>query len=220
MSEIKVNNGNIEDALKRFKRQCARNGVLQEVRKREHYEKPSVRRKKKSEAARKRKFNQKIRTESRGQEGVDQEDRCRKGQHVEGHDQRIEHCGAAFHHPYYVDGIGHDGHPGESQSARGVLVSGIAPRQQGHAHQRDEDGDDDPHRAAFAEKERHDDRHHQRIEEIDGRGHSARDIVVGAQQPQRRGGIHHGQQSQHGGVTARNAEVAVRDERHEAHHRR
>ena len=51
MSEIKVNNGNIEDALKRFKRQCARN------RKREHYEKPSVRRKKKSEAARKRKFN-------------------------------------------------------------------------------------------------------------------------------------------------------------------
>ena len=54
MSEIKVNNGNIEDALKRFKRQCARNGVLQEVRKRE---KPSVKRKKKSEAARKRKFN-------------------------------------------------------------------------------------------------------------------------------------------------------------------
>ena len=57
MSEIKVNNGNIEDALKRFKRQCARNGVIQEVRKREHYEKPSVRRKKKSEAARKRKFD-------------------------------------------------------------------------------------------------------------------------------------------------------------------
>ena len=56
MAEVKVNNGNIEDALKRFKRQCARNGVLQEVRKREHYEKPSVKRKKKSEAARKRKF--------------------------------------------------------------------------------------------------------------------------------------------------------------------
>jgi len=56
MSEIKVNNGNIEDALKRFKRQCAKNGVMQEVRKREHYEKPSVKRKKKSEAARKRKF--------------------------------------------------------------------------------------------------------------------------------------------------------------------
>jgi small subunit ribosomal protein S21 len=56
MSEIKVNNGNIEEALKKFKRQCARNGVLQEVRKREHYEKPSVKRKKKSEAARKRKF--------------------------------------------------------------------------------------------------------------------------------------------------------------------
>ena len=56
MSEIKVN-GNIEEALKKFKRQCARNGVLQEVRKRECYEKPSVRRKKKSEAARKRSKN-------------------------------------------------------------------------------------------------------------------------------------------------------------------
>ena len=39
MAEIQVNNGNIEDALKRFKRQCVRNGVLQEVRKREHYDK-------------------------------------------------------------------------------------------------------------------------------------------------------------------------------------
>ena len=56
MSEVKVNKGKIEDALKRLKRQCARNGVLQEVRKRDHYEKPSVIRKKKSEAARKRKF--------------------------------------------------------------------------------------------------------------------------------------------------------------------
>ncbi|MGE5653901.1 MAG: 30S ribosomal protein S21, partial [Bacillota bacterium] len=43
-------------ALRRFKRQCQRAGVLAEVRKREHYEKPSVRKKKKQEAARKRKF--------------------------------------------------------------------------------------------------------------------------------------------------------------------
>ena len=56
MSEIKVNNGNIEDALKRFKRQCARNGVLQEVRKREHYEKPSFKRINKSESTRKNKI--------------------------------------------------------------------------------------------------------------------------------------------------------------------
>ena len=39
-----------------FKRSTARSGVLAEVRKREAYEKPSVKRKKKSEAARKRKF--------------------------------------------------------------------------------------------------------------------------------------------------------------------
>ena len=54
MPEIKVNNGNLEDAIKRFKRQCARNGIIQEIKKRAHYEKPSVKRKKKSEAAKKR----------------------------------------------------------------------------------------------------------------------------------------------------------------------
>lgn len=55
MSEIKIgDNESLESALKRFKRQCARAGVLAEVRKREHYEKPSVKRKKKSEAARKK----------------------------------------------------------------------------------------------------------------------------------------------------------------------
>ena len=57
MSGIRVREDeSIDNVLRRFKRDCARSGVLQEVRKREHYEKPSVRRKKKSEAARKRKF--------------------------------------------------------------------------------------------------------------------------------------------------------------------
>ena len=57
MSEVRVKeNETLESALKRFKRQCAKSGVLAEVRKREHYEKPSVKRKKKAEAARKRKY--------------------------------------------------------------------------------------------------------------------------------------------------------------------
>ena len=57
MSEIRVkDNESLDSALRRFKRSCAKAGVLTEVRKREHYEKPSVKRKKKSEAARKRKF--------------------------------------------------------------------------------------------------------------------------------------------------------------------
>ena len=46
-----------DSALRRFKRNCAKAGIQQEIRKREHYEKPSVKRKKKSEAARKRKYN-------------------------------------------------------------------------------------------------------------------------------------------------------------------
>ena len=43
-----------EGALRRFKKQCEKAGVLSELRKREHYEKPSVKRKKKSIAARKK----------------------------------------------------------------------------------------------------------------------------------------------------------------------
>jgi small subunit ribosomal protein S21 len=56
VTQIKVGkNETLDSAIRRFKRQCAKTGVLAEVRKREHYEKPSVRRKKKSEAARKKK---------------------------------------------------------------------------------------------------------------------------------------------------------------------
>ena len=58
MSNVIVKeNETLDSALRRFKRNCAKAGIQQEIRKREHYEKPSVRRKKKSEAARKRKFN-------------------------------------------------------------------------------------------------------------------------------------------------------------------
>ena len=57
MAEIRLEeNESLDNALRRFKRQCSKAGVLPEIRKREHYEKPSVKRKKKSEAARKRKY--------------------------------------------------------------------------------------------------------------------------------------------------------------------
>ena len=57
MSQVRLKeNESLENALRRFKRATARDGVIQEVRNREHYEKPSVKRKKKSEPARKRKF--------------------------------------------------------------------------------------------------------------------------------------------------------------------
>ena len=48
MSEVRVKeNESLDSALRRFKRSCVKSGVLAEVHKREHYEKPSVRRKKK-----------------------------------------------------------------------------------------------------------------------------------------------------------------------------
>ena len=57
MAEVRVKeNESLDSALRRFKRQVARDGKIEEVKKKEHYEKPSVKRKKKSEAARKRKF--------------------------------------------------------------------------------------------------------------------------------------------------------------------
>ena len=58
VSEIHVGqNESIESALKRFKKQCQRSGVMAEVRKREHFEKPSVRRKLKAIEARKKAKN-------------------------------------------------------------------------------------------------------------------------------------------------------------------
>lgn len=44
---------NLDDALRRFKRQVSRSGTLAEARKREYYVKPGVKKKMKSEAARK-----------------------------------------------------------------------------------------------------------------------------------------------------------------------
>jgi small subunit ribosomal protein S21 len=43
-----------ENALRKFKKQCEREGILSEIKKREHYEKPSVKKKKKALAARKK----------------------------------------------------------------------------------------------------------------------------------------------------------------------
>ena len=44
----------LENALKRFKRKCEKSGILTEIKKRQHYEKPSVKKKRKALAARKK----------------------------------------------------------------------------------------------------------------------------------------------------------------------
>jgi small subunit ribosomal protein S21 len=55
MPGINIREGDsFEAAIKKFKKQCEKAGILSEVRKREAYEKPSVKRKKKAAAARKR----------------------------------------------------------------------------------------------------------------------------------------------------------------------
>ena len=55
MTEVRVReNESIDSAIRRFKKLCEKAGILAELRKREHYEKPSVKRKKKLIAARKR----------------------------------------------------------------------------------------------------------------------------------------------------------------------
>jgi small subunit ribosomal protein S21 len=53
--EIKLKDGErIDNALRRFRKTVEKSGVLQELRKREHFEKPSVKKKRKQAAARKR----------------------------------------------------------------------------------------------------------------------------------------------------------------------
>jgi small subunit ribosomal protein S21 len=55
MTGVRVRDGeSFESALRRFKKQCERAGILSEIRKREHYDKPSVKRKRKSMLAKKR----------------------------------------------------------------------------------------------------------------------------------------------------------------------
>jgi small subunit ribosomal protein S21 len=55
MPGVKVKeNEPFEYAMKRFKKACEKAGILSEIRKRQHYEKPSVKRKRKAIAAHKR----------------------------------------------------------------------------------------------------------------------------------------------------------------------
>ena len=55
MTFVKIRDGeSFEQAFRRFKKQVEKAGILSEVKKREHYEKPSIKNKKKQLAARKR----------------------------------------------------------------------------------------------------------------------------------------------------------------------
>lgn len=55
MSTVRVGeNENVESAIKRFKRKCQKDGIIGDIRKKEFYVAPSLKRKKKSEAAQKR----------------------------------------------------------------------------------------------------------------------------------------------------------------------
>ena len=52
MSEINIHDDeNVERALRRFKKKCEKAGILSDLRKHRHYEKPSERRKRRINAA-------------------------------------------------------------------------------------------------------------------------------------------------------------------------
>ncbi|MDD2523881.1 MAG: 30S ribosomal protein S21 [Endomicrobiia bacterium] len=60
MVSVKVREGeSIEEAIRRFKRECERNGIMQEIKKREFYKSPSVVKKEKLAEA-KRKIRRKM----------------------------------------------------------------------------------------------------------------------------------------------------------------
>ncbi len=55
LSEVRIEDGeSLESALKRFKKKVQKAGILTEIRRREHYEKPSVKKKRKRAQARKK----------------------------------------------------------------------------------------------------------------------------------------------------------------------
>jgi small subunit ribosomal protein S21 len=61
--EVIVTNDNVEKALRKFKKKIAESGLLQELREREFYEKPTTARKKAKSQARRR-WQKKIESES------------------------------------------------------------------------------------------------------------------------------------------------------------
>ena len=70
MAVVRVDeNEPIEKALRRFKKECQKSGILSEVRRRQHYEKPSVRRKRKIEAARRKARRRMMKLMRRMEEG-------------------------------------------------------------------------------------------------------------------------------------------------------
>ena len=88
MSTIRVgDNENLENALRRFKRKCSRDGIIGDLRKKEFYEKPSVKKRKKAEAALAKNVETKRILGKRGENyGADVEIACKRSQgaHEEG----------------------------------------------------------------------------------------------------------------------------------------
>ena len=67
MAAVMIKEGeSFESALRRFKKQCERTGIFSEVKRREHYVKPSVKRKKKILAAKKRALKKMTRMMEKG----------------------------------------------------------------------------------------------------------------------------------------------------------
>ena len=67
MPDVRIReNESFESALKRFKKQCEKTGILSEIRKREHFEKPSLKRERKALAAKKRVMKRMRKMQDRG----------------------------------------------------------------------------------------------------------------------------------------------------------
>ena len=67
MPDVRIReNESFENALKRFKKQCEKTGILSEIRKREHFEKPSLKMKRKALVAKKRAMKRMRKMQDRG----------------------------------------------------------------------------------------------------------------------------------------------------------
>ena len=94
----------------------------------------------------------------------------------------------------------------EAQTAIDEYRTALTPVQQRDSAQSQGNGEDRDQRNSLPEENRHDDGHHDRIDEKKGGGDPRIHIVKTHEQRERRYGEHHSQQSQHGELPARNAQ--------------
>lgn len=119
-----------------------------------------------------------------------EEEREAEQQHVEGQLHGGDLLQARTVHAYDVQGVGERRAHDQQDAHRAQHLAAVAFVQQGDARQRQEDAGDGEFRYLLLEEEGHDERHHDGIDEQQGRGDTRRHVSVAKEQGERGEGEH------------------------------